>query len=117
MTSYSWPPLDTGDVDYRYAVFCSEDNTNDGSASDTGLLQSETISSITSITETPATGLTDDGGALTSVSIQGVTYSANTVVSIKFTASAAADYEVDVKVVTSGGRTLTRGFAITVKDL
>lgn len=117
MAGFSWPDIDTVDIDYRHAVFCSKDGTNDGSASDDGKLQGETISAISDVSVSPATGLADDGGALTSVSIQGVTYSANTVVTVGLTASVNGEYVVSITVTTSDTRTLNRSFAIVVRDL
>ena len=117
MASYSWVSLDTVDADYRHAIFCDPTGLNDGSATDDGELQSATISSITSITALPATGLADDDGSLAEVTIRGDTYAVNTAVTVKLTATVVGNYEVIIKVATSDSRALTRRFAIKVEPL
>lgn len=117
MASFTWVDIDTADTDVRTAVYCSKNGTNDGSADDSGELQGATISTIDSVTVSPATGLTIDSSNKTSTSIQGVTYSANTVVNVWMSPTANGDYAVTIEVTLSDTRVINREFAITVRNL
>lgn len=68
--------LDPNDTKTFTVVWCSEDGTNDGGATDTGELQSATISSATVII--PAS-LTLEAANNNATTIQGVSYAINTV--------------------------------------
>lgn len=117
MSSFKWVELGVGDTDVRHAIFCDEDGTNDGGVDDDGELQSATISSVTSITPDPATGLTVNSNNRISTIIRGITYPINTIVNVWMTGATAGNYDVELIVVTSDGRTLNRNFLITVTDL
>jgi len=117
MTSYTWPDLDTADTDVRHAIYCSKDGTNTGGVGDTGELQGSTISSVDSVTVAPATGLTVDSNNTTQTTIQGVTYSAATIINVWLSPSANGDYAVTIEVTLSDGRVINREFAITVRNL
>lgn len=79
-------------------------------------LGSDTISSHTA---TADSGITIDSSLVNSgdVVIGDVTYSANTVVTLWISGGTAdVDYEIDVTIVTAGGRTDSRKIVITVLD-
>ena len=117
MASYTWVDFDTADTDVRHAIYCSKDSTNDGSASDSGELQGATISSVDSVAVSPATGLTVDSNNTIQTLIQGVTYSANTIVNVWMSPTANGDYVVTIEVTLSDSRVINRAFAVTVRDL
>lgn len=117
MASYTWVDIDTVDVDIRHAIWCDKTGLNDGSVSDFGELQGATISTIGSITVSPATGLAINSSNKNITTIHGITYGINTVVNVWMTATANGDYVVTIPIVTSDNRTLNRAFAITVRDL
>ena len=77
------PEIDPNDKDVYFFVWCDRDGTNDGSASDNGELQGATISSYTL---TP-TGITIDSDNKNAITIHGVSYAINTVVSVKVSAA------------------------------
>ena len=110
-----FPEKDPDETDYRVFVWCSRDNTNDGTASDTGELQSATISSST---VTVSTGLTKDSTNTDAITIQGVTYGANTTVTVWLSGGTAdTDYTILCEVVTSDSRTLQRTATLPVRTL
>ena len=105
---------DPNSVESFYVVWCSKDNTNDGSASDTGELQGETISTAAA---TVATGLTLDSESNGEVTIRGITYAANTVhIMTLSSGTAGSDYTVVSRITTSGGRTLDKTITIMVRE-
>jgi hypothetical protein len=111
MTSFIKDP---NAVETFTVVWCSKDNTNDGSATDTGELQGETISTIT---EVVATGITLDSSNKNSTSIQGVTYAADTVHNLVLSGgTAGTDYDIVSRITTSGGRTLDKTITIMVRE-
>ena len=113
----SWDHKDPNDVDWRYFIWCDEDGTNDGSGSDDGKLQGETISSH-SVSVSPSGELTVDTSNTDAVTIRGVSYDANTVVNARLSAGTAnEDYTVTCQVVTSAGRTLERSERQSVKNI
>jgi hypothetical protein len=112
----NWPPIDPSDTDKRHAVFCDRSGLNDGSNSDDGALQGETISTIDSVTVTSGT-LTVDSSNKNSTTIQDITYAVDTVVNVWLSAGTAGDCVVAVEVTTSDSRTLNRSFTIEVRDL
>ncbi len=59
----SLPPKDPNAVDFYHIVWCSEDGTNDGGASDTGELQGATISTTTWTVPAGITKDSDNKGA------------------------------------------------------
>jgi hypothetical protein len=106
---------DPDSVEPFHIVWCSLDNTNDGSSSDTGELQGETISSSS---WTVPTGITKDSDNKLSVTIQGITYVANTVATIWLSGGTAGqDYALVNQIETSGNRTLDHTILIKVRDV
>ena len=104
---------DPNSVEPFYVVWCSKDNTNDGSTSDNGVLQSATISTST---WTVPTGITEDSSVKTSITIQGITYSANTVATIWLSGgTVGTDYDLVNRIVTSDSRTLDHTITIKVR--
>ena len=102
----------TGAVEPFYIVWCSENNTNDGSVDDEGELQSETIATTT---WTVPTGITKDSDAKTAVTIQGIVYGANTVATIVLSSGVAGtDYDL-VNKITTATRTLYHTITIMVE--
>ena len=99
-------------VEPFYVVWCSENNTNDGSADDSGRLQSETISTLTWAVPT---GITKDSDAKTAVTIQGIVYGADTVATIVLSSGVAGtDYDCVCKI-TTATRTLYHTITIMVE--
>ena len=108
------PTKDPNSVEPYHFVWCSLDGTNDGSTSDTGELQGATISTAT---VTPDTGLTLDSKNTSAVTIKGVTYGANTVVTAWLSSGTAnTDYELHCRITTSDSRTLDKTMIIPVRD-
>ena len=113
MASYA-PSKDPNNVEPYFFVWCSKDGTNDGTASDTGELQSATIASYT---VTVDSGLTKDSDNKNAVSIQGVNYAANTVVTVWLSGGTDnTDYDVLCRVVTSDSRTLDMTMIVPVRE-
>lgn len=105
---------DPNSIEWFYAVWCSLNGTNDGSSSDDGELQGETISSSTWTVPTGLTNVTDNTDALT---YHGVTYGVDTVAAIKLSGGTdLTDYTLVNRIVTSGGRTLDHAITIRVRD-
>lgn len=86
--AYQWGTVHPDETRTLYVIMCSNDATNDGTASDSGELQGRTVSSAT-VAEIGTSDLTL--GAVTSpaVTIQGVSYAINTV--LKFDVSGGSD--------------------------
>ena len=104
---------DPSSVEPFYVVWCSPDNTNDGSATDSGQLQSETI---VTTTWTVPTGITKDSDAKTGVTIHGVTYAANTVATIVLSSGVnGTDYDL-VNKITTATRTLEHTITIMCRN-
>jgi hypothetical protein len=102
---------DPDSVETFTVVWCSKNNTNDGSSSDSGELQGETISTAAG---TIPTGLTLDSENKNETVIQGVTYAVNTVHNMVLSSGTVdTDYDVISRITTSGGRTLDK--TITIK--
>ena len=94
---------DPDDVETYYIIWCSPDNTNDGSATDTGRLQSETISSDT---WTVATGITKDSDS-----------ESNGIVTAWLSGGTAEEtYKVECKITTSASRTDERTILVKVME-
>jgi hypothetical protein len=105
---------DPNSVEPFYVVWCSKDGTNDASTSDSGELQSATIS--TSDWTVP-TGITEDSEGQAAVTIQGVTYAINTVATIWLSAGVAGtDYDLVNRITTSDSRTLDHTITIKVRE-
>ena len=109
-------PKDPKGVEPVFFRFCSPSGLNDGSASDTGKLAGATISSITSVTA--ASGLTVASYDKNAVTIDGISYSANTVVTAWLSGGTdGTDYEVECVIVTSDSRTLVKTMVVPVAQL
>lgn len=105
---------DPDSVEPFYIIWCSPDNTNDGSASDTGELQGATISSDD---WTVPTGITEDSANNAEVTIKGITYSVNTVSCIWLSSGTAdTDYDLVNQIDTSDSRTLDHTITIKVRN-
>ena len=110
----SLPPKDPNAVDWYHIVWCSEDGTNDGGASDIGELQGATISTTN---WTVPTGITKDSDNKNEVTMRGITYGANTVTNILLSSGTAGlDYELLNRIETSDGRTLDKTITIMVRE-
>ena len=109
-----FPSKDTNDTDFRVLPLCSEDATNDGTASDTGELQGATISSHTAVAQDAS--ITVDSSDLASISYQGITYAVNTAVTIWLSGGTiGTDGEVLVTVTLSDGRVLDETVKIPIE--
>jgi hypothetical protein len=106
---------DPSDVRTYYIVWASRDATNDGSSSDLGELQSETISTSTWIVPT---GITKDSDAIAgAITLRSVTYDASNITSITLSSgTAGVDYDLVNQIVTSGSRTIERTITILCRD-
>lgn len=110
-----WPTKDPDEVDFRFAVWCDKDGTNNGGAADDGELQGATISNSAWTVPAALTKVSDDTNA---VSIHGVSYGVNTVGTIKLSGGVSGQtYDLQHTVVTSDGRTLQRTFRLPVESL
>jgi hypothetical protein len=108
------PAKDPDSVEPYHFVWCSKDGTNDGTASDTGELQSATISSAT---VTVDSGLTKDSDNTNAVTIAGVSYDINTVVTVWLSGGTAnTDYNVLCRITTSDSRTLDKTMIVPVRE-
>ena len=105
---------DPASVEPFHVVWCSPNNTNDGSTSDSGALQGETISASD---WTLPTGITEDSADTNAVTIQGVIYGANTVATIWLSSGVAGtDYDIVNDIETSGSRTLEHTITIMCRN-
>ena len=112
-SAVSLPPKDPDAVEPYYIVWCDIDGTNDGGASDDGELQSATISTAT---WTVPTGITKDSDNKDAVTINNVSYGANTVATIWLSAGTDnTDYDLLCRIVTSDSRTLDKTITIRVR--
>lgn len=111
-----WPAKDPSDVEPFFMVFCDESGLNDGSASDKGLLQGDTIATAT---WTFPTGITQDSANTLAVYIQGVNYAINTVATVWISGGTAdTDYTITCTITTADdGRTIQRSVVLPVRDL
>ncbi len=110
----SLPPKDPNAVDFYHIVWCSEDGTNDGGASDTGELQGATISTTT---WTLPAGITKDSDNKGEVTMRGITYVADTVTTILLSSGTGGlDYELLNRIETSDSRTLDKTITIPVRE-
>jgi hypothetical protein len=109
------PEKDPDNIEPYFFVWCDKTGLNDGSATDRGELQGAAIASYT---VTVASGITKDSDNKSAVTIQGVAYSANTVVTVWLSGGTNnTDYDVACKIVTneSPARTLERTMRIPVR--
>ena len=107
------PSKDGNNVEPYFFIWCDRTGLNDGSASDNGELQGATISSFT---VTAGSGLTLDSSNKNAVTIRGISYSANTVVTAWLSGGTdGTDYDVLCRVVLSDGRTLDQTIRVPVR--
>lgn len=107
------PPKHPSNVEPYFFIWCDEDGTNTGTTSDDGELQGETISSYTATVQTGLTKSSDNKGAVT---VGGIAYGANTVVTVWLSGgTAGSDYYVTCQVVTSNSRTLNHTMIVPVR--
>ena len=101
-------------VEPFHIVWCSKDNTNDGTTSDTGELQSAVI--VTSEWDVE-TGLTEDSENQAAVTIKGIVYAIDTVATIWLSGGVAGNnYTCTNTITTDDGRTSVRAIEIHVRD-
>lgn len=104
---------DPDSVEPYFIVWCDKDGTNDGSSSDDGELQGETIATAT---WTVPTGITKDSSNTDAVTIQGVSYSANTVATVWLSGGTHnTDYDILCRI-TTATRTLDKTITIPVRS-
>ena len=109
------PAKDPDNVEPYHIVWCDKDGTNDGSTTDSGELQSATIS--TSAWTVPS-GITEDSNNTAAITIAGVSYGANTVATIWLSGGTAGNvYELTNQITTSDSRTLDKSICVRVKNL
>jgi len=109
--SVIYPPIDPDETDFRIMVWCSLDGTNDGTSADTGELQGATISGHTATAV--GSSITVDSSNLNSVTWRGVTYSANTIVTVFLSGgTAGTDGQVLVTATLSDGRVLQQTMVV-----
>lgn len=112
MAEYA-PPKDPNSVEPYFFVWCDRDGTNSGAAADDGELQGATISTKT---VTADTGLTVDTSSLAAVTIRGVSYAINTVVTVWLSGGTdGTDYNVLCRITTSDSRTLDKTMIVPVR--
>ena len=109
---------DPASVEPFFVVWCSPNNTNDGSSTDSGELQGETISAsdwtISPVTLSPLTEDSEDSAAIT---IQGIAYGINTVATIWLSGGLVdTDYTLVNDIETSGSRTLEHTITIMCRN-
>lgn len=109
------PPKDPQAKKPYFLVLCSLDSgLNDGSRQDTGELQGATISSYT---VTPQGGITKDSDNKSAVSIHGVSYAANTVITVWLSGGTdEEDYNVLFRYVLSDGREDDKTIRVMVRS-
>lgn len=109
------PAKDPNSVEPYWVVWCSEDGTNDGTASDTGELQGATIAT-SNWTITPS-GLTEDSTSEAAITIQGTSYAINTVAQIFLSGGTAnTDYQLTNRITTNDGRTLDKTITVRCRE-
>lgn len=112
MADYA-PPKDPNSVEPYFFIWCDIDGTNTGGATDDGELQGATISTYT---VTVASGITKDSDNKNAVTIRGVSYSANTVVTVWLSGGTDnTDYDISCRIVTSDSRTLDKTMTVPVR--
>ena len=108
------PAKDPNSVEPYFFVWCDRDGINTGAAADDGELQGATISSYT---VTVPSGITKDSDNKSAVTVHGVTYDANTVVTVWLSGGTAnTDYDILCRVVTSDSRTLDMTMTVPVRS-
>ena len=114
MPSYT-ATKDPANVEPYFFVLCDL-KTGTNVSGDNGELQGATISTISSVTA--STGLTVDSSNKNAVTIDGVSYAADTVVTAWLSGgTAGTEYTVTCKVTTSDSRTLEYSAIVPVNNL
>lgn len=107
-------PKDPNDVDSFFFIFCDKDGTNTNSAANKGLLQGATISSYT---VTAPSGITKNSDNKNAVTVNGVSYSADTVVTVWLSGGTDGnDYDILCRIVTSDSRTIDQTMRVPVRS-
>ena len=108
---------DPSSVEPFYVVWCSLNNTNDGSATDNGRLQSETIATSTwTISPVTLSPLTEDSEGQAAVTIRGTIYAINTVATIMLSGGLdGTDYDL-VNKITTATRTLEHTITVMCRN-
>ena len=107
------PSKDPAAIEPYFIVWCDRDNTNTGAPADDGELQGATIATAT---WTVLAGITKVLDVITSVTINGIAYSASTVCTIWLSGgTAGTDYTLACKITTSDGRTLNHSIIVPVE--
>src|SRR3989304_698178 len=109
------PSKDPNNVEPYFFIFCDKDTgINTGAAADKGELQGATISTRT---VTAPSGITKDSDSLAAVTIAGVSYAINTVVTVWLSSGVVgADYDIHCRIVTSDSRTLDKTMTVPVRE-
>ena len=111
--------IDDDDTDFVFFIFCSLDGTNDGTINDTGRLQGAVISSFTSAKTGTVTIVSEVQTAVTVKfdTTAAVSYSANTVVTMKVNAFSSSETSVEITctVTLDDARVLDQTMIIPVK--
>ena len=104
---------DPGSIEPFFVVWCSRNNTNDGSSADSGALQGETIA----VSDwTLPTGITEVSANEDAITIQGITYGINTVATIWLSGGTdGTDYDI-VNDITTATRTLEHTITIMCRN-
>lgn len=111
MSEYA-PPKDPDNIEPYFFVWCDVTGTN--VSGDNGELQAATISTYT---VTVPTGITKASDNKSSVIIAGITYAANTVVTVWLSGGTVdTEYEILCRVVTSDSRTLDKTMTIPIRS-
>lgn len=110
-----WPYKDPNSIEPYFIVWCDEDGTNTGAATDGGELQGATIATVTWTVPTGLTKVSDNTNAVT---IHGVSYAANTVCTIWLSGGTAGTvYQVACRITSSDdGRTLDKTVYLRVEE-
>ena len=104
-------------VEPYFVVWCDEDGTNDGTASDKGELQSATIATTTWTLAGGTGALVKESENENAVTIAGVSYGADTVATIWLSAGVVnTDEDISCKITTSDSRTLDKTITIPIRD-
>jgi hypothetical protein len=108
------PSKDSANIEPYFYIWCSRDGTNTGGATYSGDVQGATI---TASIVTPDVGLTLDSVNRNAVTIRGITYAVNTVVTAWFSGGTdGVDYSATCHVALSDGRQLDMTIIIPVRQ-
>lgn len=108
------PPKDPNSIEPYFIVWCDQDGTNTGAATDDGELQGATISTAT---WTVPTGITRDSSNQNAVTIHGISYAVNTVCTVWLSGGTdGQDYELLCRITTSDSRTLDKSIIVPVRS-